>query len=107
MKRGSVKNVFSSGLIFRSLQYRNYRLFFSGQSISLIGTWMQRIAMPWLVYHITGSAFLLGVVGFAGQIPTFLLSPVAGVLTDRWDRYKVLLTTQIISMIQALSLIHI
>jgi MFS family permease len=87
--------------VFRSLQYRNYRLFFSGQSISLIGTWMQRIAMPWLVYHLTGSALLLGIVAFAGQIPSFLLSPVAGVITDRWDRYKVLLVTQIISMIQA------
>jgi MFS family permease len=76
-------------------------LFFSGQSVSLIGTWMQRIAMPWLVYHMTGSALLLGVVGFAGQIPSFLLSPVAGVITDRWDRYKVLLVTQIISMVQA------
>lgn len=91
-------------IVFRSLQYRNYRLFFSGQSISLIGTWMQRIAMPWLVYHMTGSALLLGVVGFAGQIPTFLLSPVAGVLTDRWNRYRVLLVTQIISMIQAIIL---
>jgi MFS family permease len=88
-------------IVFRSLQYRNYRLFFSGQSVSLIGTWMQRIATPWLVYHMTGSALLLGVVGFAGQIPTFLFSPVAGVLTDRWSRYKVLLVTQIISMIQA------
>jgi MFS family permease len=87
--------------VFRSLQYRNYRLFFSGQSISLIGTWMQRIAMPWLVYHLTGSALLLGIVSFAGQIPTFLLAPVAGVLTDRWSRYHVLLVTQIISMIQA------
>lgn len=62
---------------------------------------MQRIAMPWLVYHMTGSALLLGVVGFAGQIPTFFLSPVAGVLTDRWSRYRVLLITQVISMIQA------
>ena len=88
-------------IIFRSLQYRNYRLFFSGQSISLIGTWMQRIAMPWLVYHMTGSALLLGVVGFAGQIPTLILSPVAGVLTDRWSRYKVLLITQIVSLVQA------
>jgi MFS family permease len=88
-------------IIFRSLQYRNYRLFFSGQSISLIGTWMQRITLPWLVYHMTGSTLLLGVVGFAGQIPTFLLSPVAGVLTDRWSRYRVLLFTQIVSLIQA------
>jgi MFS family permease len=87
--------------IFRSLQYRNYRLFFTGQSISLIGTWMQRIAMPWLVYHMTGSALLLGVVGFAGQIPTLILSPVAGVFTDRWSRYKVLLITQIVSLVQA------
>jgi MFS family permease len=87
--------------IFRSLQYRNYRLFFSGQSVSLIGTWMQRIAMPWLVYHMTGSALLLGIVSFAGQIPSFLLSPIAGVLTDRLSRYRVLLVSQILSMIQA------
>lgn len=91
-------------IIFRSLKYRNYRLFFSGQSISLIGTWMQRIAMPWLVYHMTGSAFLLGVVSFAGQIPTFLLAPVAGVLTDKFSRYKVLLITQVFSLIQAMIL---
>lgn len=65
---------------------------------------MQRIAMPWLVYHITGSVFLLGAVGFAGQIPTFLLSPFAGVLTDRWNRYRVLLFTQVLSMIQAIIL---
>ena len=89
-------------VIFRSLQYRNFRLFFGGQSISLIGTWIQQIATPWLVYHITGSVFLLGVVGFAGQIPTFLISPFAGVMTDRWNRYHILITTQILSMIQAL-----
>jgi MFS family permease len=62
---------------------------------------MQRIALPWLVYHMTGSTLLLGVVGFSGQIPTFLLSPVAGVLTDRWSRYRVLLFTQIVSLVQA------
>lgn len=95
------KNAGRINIVFRSLKYRNYRLFFTGQSISLIGTWMQRIAMPWLVYHMTGSAFLLGVVGFAGQIPSFLLSPVAGVLTDRWSRYRVLLVTQILSLVQA------
>lgn len=72
--------------------------------MSLIGTWMQRIALPWLVYHMTGSAFLLGVVGFAGQIPTFLLAPIAGVYTDKFNRYKVLLVTQIISLVQALIL---
>ena len=81
--------------IFRSLQYRNYRLFFTGQSISLIGTWMQRIAMPWLVYHLTGSAFLLGLVSFAGEIPAFLLAPVAGVVSDKYSKYRVLLITQI------------
>jgi len=87
--------------IFRSLRHRNYRLFFSGQSISLIGTWMQRIALPWAVYRMTGSEVLLGVVGFASSIPSFLLAPFAGVLIDRWSRYRVMLVTQIISMIQA------
>lgn len=97
----SVKKGDRYKVIFRSLKYRNYRLFFGGQSISLIGTWMQRIAMPWLVYHMTGSALLLGIVSFAGQLPTFILAPVAGVLTDRWNRYRVLVATQTISMIQA------
>lgn len=86
---------------FRSFRYRNYRLFFGGQSISLIGTWIQRIATPWLVYHLSGSAFLLGLVGFAGQIPTFILAPFAGVLTDRWNRFHILIGTQIAAMIQA------
>ncbi len=88
-------------IIFRSLRHRNYRLFFSGQSISLIGTWMQRIALPWVVYRMTGSEVLLGIVGFASSIPSFLLAPFAGVLIDRWSRYRVLLLTQIISMLQA------
>ena len=86
---------------FRSLRYRNYRLFFYGQSISLIGTWIQRITTPWLVYDLTHSVFMLGVVGFAGQIPTFFISPLAGVMTDRWNRYHLLIITQIASMIQA------
>ena len=88
-------------VIFRSFRSRNFSLFFSGQSISLIGTWIQRIATPWLVYHLTGSAFLLGVVGFAGQIPTFIISPFAGVLTDRWNKYHMLIITQVAAMIQA------
>lgn len=88
-------------IVFRSLKYRNYRLFFSGQSVSLIGTWMQRLALPWVVYQMTGSEVLLGIVGFAGQIPSFLLAPVAGVLTDRWNKYRVLVVTQVVSMIQA------
>ncbi|MFA6873176.1 MAG: MFS transporter [Bacteroidaceae bacterium] len=90
--------------IFRSLKYKNYRLFFSGQSVSLIGTWIQRIAVPWLVYRMTGSVFLLGLVGFVGQIPTFLLAPFTGVLTDRWNRYHILVATQVLSMVQALLL---
>jgi MFS family permease len=85
----------------RALQYRNFRLYFSGQAISLIGTWMQRMAVSWLVYSITHSALMLGVVGFAGQIPVLLLSPYAGAFSDRHSRYKILLTTQIASMIQA------
>ncbi len=95
-----------SGLSFmwRALEHRNYRLFFSGQSLSLIGTWMTRVATSWLVYRLTGSALLLGIVGFAGQIPSFLLAPIAGVLVDRWDRHKLLIVTQILAMLQSLAL---
>ena len=94
-------------LIFRSLSHRNYRLFFGGQGISLIGTWMQQIAINWLVYRLTGSALLLGVVGFTGRIPTFVFSPLAGVLVDRWSRHRVLVVTQALSMIQALILAYL
>ena len=72
--------------LLRALRHRNYRLFFGGQSVSLVGTWITRIATSWLVYRLTGSALLLGLVGFCGQIPTLLLAPFAGVLVDRWDR---------------------
>ena len=68
----------------RALRYRNYRLFFAGQTVSLVGTWMTRIATSWLVYRLTDSAFLLGFISFAGQIPTFFLAPIAGVWVDRW-----------------------
>jgi MFS family permease len=85
----------------RALRSRNYRLFFTGQSISLIGTWMQRIATPWLVYELTNSVFLLGLVSFIGQLPVFLLAPFAGVFSDRWNRYRILLATQVLAMIQA------
>jgi len=88
----------------RALRHRNFRLFFSGQSISLIGTWMTRVATSWLVYKLTKSAVLLGTVGFAGQIPTFLLAPIAGVLVDRWNRRTVLLWTQALAMVQSLLL---
>lgn len=88
----------------RALSYRNYRLFFGGQSVSLIGTWMTRIATSWLVYRLTGSAWLLGLVGFAGQIPAFALAPFAGVWVDRLNRHRTLVVTQALSMIQSLAL---
>src|SRR5271170_596799 len=89
---------------WRALRHRNFRLFFGGQSISLIGTWMTRIATAWLVYRLTKSALLLGTVSFAGQIPTFLLAPFAGVLVDRLDRRNVLIWTQALAMLQSLAL---
>ncbi|MGI4804658.1 MAG: MFS transporter [Janthinobacterium lividum] len=85
----------------RALKYPNFRLYFSGQAISLIGTWMQRMAVSWLVFRLTHSELMLGLVVFAGQIPIMLLSPYGGALTDRHSRYKVLFYTQIASMIQA------
>jgi MFS family permease len=89
---------------WRALRHRNFRLFFGGQSISVIGTWMTRVATSWLVYRLTGSALLLGTIGFAGQIPTFLLAPIAGVIVDRIDRRKVLVWTQGLAMLQSLAL---
>lgn len=87
--------------IFRSLKYRNFKLFFAGQSVSLIGTWMQKTAVAWLVYRITGSAMLLGIVSFVSLVPSLFLSPYAGSYIDRHDRFKVLVTTQVVSMLQA------
>lgn len=87
--------------IGRALRSRNYRLFFIGQGTSLIGTWITRVATSWLVYRLTGSPLLLGVVSFAGQIPTFVLSPFAGVIIDRADRHRVLLLTQSFAMVQS------
>ena len=106
MKTETIKQERESLLksIVRSLRHRNFRLFFSGQSISLIGTWMQRIALGWLVYRLTNSAFLLGLVGFAGQIPTFLLASFAGVLADRRNRHRILILTQTLAMLQSLVL---
>jgi MFS family permease len=89
---------------WRALRHRNFRLFFGGQSISLIGTWMTRVATSWLVYRLTKSSLLLGTVGFAGQIPTFLLAPLAGVIVDRIDRRKVLVWTQALALVQSLAL---
>ena len=90
--------------IGRALAHRNYRLFFTGQSISLIGTWITRVATSWLVFRLTGSAFLLGVVGFWGQIPTLVLAPLAGVLVDRSDRHRILIWTQALSALQSAAL---
>jgi MFS family permease len=87
--------------LVRSLRHRNFQLFFSGQLISLIGTWMQNIAQAWLVYRLTGSSLLLGVVGFAGQIPIFLFAPIGGLAADRWNRHHVVIGTQVASMILA------
>ncbi|MDD3342994.1 MAG: MFS transporter [Sulfurospirillaceae bacterium] len=86
---------------FRAFQSQNYRLFFAGQSISLMGTWMQRTAILWVVYMQTHSAFMLGLTAFATQFPSFLFSLLGGTIADRYNRYKVLLVTQIASMVQA------
>jgi MFS family permease len=91
-------------LAWRALRRRNYRLFFSGQSVSLVGTWMTRVATSWLVYRLTKSAFLLGLVGFSGQIPILILGPIAGVWVDRWNRHRVLVVTQTLSMLQSFAL---
>ncbi|MCZ4243997.1 MFS transporter [Pedobacter punctiformis] len=87
--------------IFRSLRHYNYRLFFTGQSISLVGTWMQRVAVSWLVYRLTGSAFLLGLITFLSLIPSLVLAPYAGSYVDRHNKFKILIITQIILMLQA------
>jgi MFS family permease len=90
--------------LLRALGHPNYRLFFAGQSVSLVGTWLTRVATSWLVYRLSGSALLLGVVGFCGQISTFLLAPFAGVLVDRWNRHRLLVVTQVLAMLQSLAL---
>jgi MFS family permease len=88
----------------RALAYRNYRLFFGGQVVSLVGTWITTTATNWLVYRLTGSALLLGVVGFAGQFPAFLLGPFAGIFVDRWNRHRLIVATQTVSMLQSFAL---
>src|SRR5262245_63966925 len=96
------KAVLSS--VLRSLRHRNFRLFTIGQSISLIGTWMQQVAVGWLVYRLTDSALLLGLVAFAAQGPTFVLAPVAGAIADRANRQRLLVVIQSLMMVQALVL---
>jgi len=90
--------------MFRALQHRNFQLFFGGQLISLIGTWMDNIAEAWLVYRLTGSSLLLGTVAFAGQIPVFLMAPIGGMAADRLDRHKIVIATQASSMVLAFTL---
>ena len=98
------QNLKNFKFLFRTLQSRNYRLFFIGQFISLIGTWIQQIAVSWLIYKMTNSVFLLGLVGFVSQFPTFVITPFAGVWSDRFNRHKILVLTQTLSLIQALVL---
>jgi MFS family permease len=90
-----------AGGTFRALRHRNFQLFFSGQIISLVGTWMQTVAQAWLIYRLTGSGALLGLLGFVGQIPILLLSPLAGLVADRWPRQRVVIATQTASMLLA------
>lgn len=93
--------------VFRALRNPNYRLFFLGQGVSLIGTWIMRIASSWLVYRLTGSEFLLGLVAFVGQIPALIVTPVAGVYIDRWNRHHVLVVTQALAMLQSFAMAYL
>jgi len=106
MKRYRVlpKDLFTLSTMFVSLRSRNYSVYFIGQGVSLIGTWMQNIAMSWLVYRLTGSVFLLGLIGFTSNIPTFILGPFTGVLTDRYNRLKLMTVAQVFFMLQALTM---
>jgi len=90
--------------IFRSFESRNFQLFFFGQGISLIGTWITQVATIWLVYRLTHSVLLLGLVGFASQFPSFFMSPFAGLFVDRYNRHRILIITQVLSMVQSLAL---
>ncbi|MCB9851876.1 MAG: MFS transporter [Phycisphaerales bacterium] len=94
------------GFAFRALRHRNYRLFFAGQALSLIGTWITRVAIGWLVYRLTDSAFMLGLVSFVGMAPTFLVTPLGGIAADRWNRHRVLVITQVVLMLTSLLLAY-
>src|ERR1051325_809471 len=93
--------------LLRALRHRNYRLYFAGQGISLVGTWLTQVATSWLVYRLTGSTLLLGLVAFAGQIPLFFLSPLMGVMVDRWNRHRILIITQTLAMLQSFALAYL
>lgn len=94
----------NSKLIVRALRHRNYRLFFTGQTISMIGTWMQDIAINWLIYELTGSPLMIGMVNFCSKIPGFMLGPFAGLIVDRFNRRRIIIFTQSMSMLQALTM---
>jgi len=98
------KGLLDFGRVKRALRHPNYRLFFIGQGISLIGTWLTRVALGWWVYRLTGSELILGTVSFAGQLPTFLLAPFGGVIVDRYDRHRILVVTQVLAMLQSILL---
>lgn len=98
------RSPFRFSLLWRTLRYRNYRLFFAGQLVSLIGTWMTNTATVWLVYRLSGSALMLGLVGFSSQIPAAVLSPLAGIYIDQWNKHRVLVATQVLSMLQSFAL---
>ena len=95
------RNQIALSATVRALRHRNFQLFFSGQLISLIGTWMQTVAQSWLVYRLTGSSLLLGSVGFASQFPVFLVAPIGGIVADEHNRHRVVIATQVASMILA------
>lgn len=101
---GSRGIVNKTATTLRALRHRNFQLFFTGQVISLTGTWMQSVAQAWLVYRLTGSSVLLGLVSFASQIPVFVISPIGGHLADRWNRHRIIIATQTASMVLALLL---
>jgi len=89
---------------FRALRYRNFRIFVSGQTVSLVGTWMQNLTQSWLVYRLTGSEFLVGATGFCSHVPVLLLAPVGGLAADRLSRYRIVIATQVSFLLQALAL---
>ncbi len=100
----SIHNVNAKHML-RALYDRNYRIFVTGQGLSAIGIWIQNVAMSWLIYRLTGSAWMLGLAAFTSQIPNFMLAPVAGVWIDRWPKHRVLTMTQALSLIQSLLLV--
>src|SRR5687767_6410728 len=90
--------------MLRAFRHRNYRLFFFGQIVSLVGTFLSQVAVVWLVYHLSNRAWVLGVTGFAAQLPMFALAPFGGVWADRLNRHRLIVLTQVLSMLQSFAL---